>query len=297
MEADHIPHSDIERYLLDKMGRHERAGFEEQMAGNDALRQEVAFQNEVIKGISEARKRQLKARLADIPVSTSPIPGLLNSAWIKAVSGVVVVSAAAILTYHMLDEGDPPLPIIDENEQIVADAPQLPEVHGLVIPDKTPTPEEPALTNSPVIKEHLHAVAEMEKVATEPNESDQAEPMGIVVPGAVMPEPVVDYSEDNTEDALLPLVTGDDDPVISLQVEQYPGSPQYRYFDGALTLRGDFQGIAYQLLEIHGPDGKAYFIQLGKNYYELPATDTFKPFVPVTNPKKIKELDMLSEME
>jgi hypothetical protein len=279
MEANKIPHIDIEKYLLGEMKQPEALAFEERMAGNDLLKQEVGFQREIIKGIGEARKLELKARLAQIPVSTSLVSTLLNSTWVKVTTGVVVVSTASILTYMQLDNQDSePEVFID-----TIDAPAISESVDLVIPDKDDKDEAEVKNPVPAL------VVKKEKKTIENQQDDAPE---IFVPEVEIPEFEDNWTESDNEVDPQPTFIEEENNT-SISVEQYPGDRMYRYFDGILTLRGDFDNVTYQLLELNNNEGKQFFIHVEDVYYSLPVTDTFVSFVRISDRGLIKELDLL----
>jgi hypothetical protein len=286
MEADKIPHRDIERYVLGEMERAESLAFEQQMVDNVNLSQEVSFQSQVIKGIGEARKTELKARLAQIPVSTSPIGTLLNSAWVKAVSGVVVVSTASVLTYMQVQEDD-----ANPADQVfieVVDAPKENVEADLILPEKLEKLEAQSTDVLNLNTQRAINVVEDGDVVN----MDADEELEINVPEVVVPEFDEEEPDTDSQSQELPTIL-ETTKTASFSIEQYPGDRLYRYFDGELTLRGDFEQVTYELLELNNQAGKQYFIQIENIYYALPITDSFSSFQKIDNKKLIRELERL----
>ena len=281
MEASQLPHEDIERYLLDEMSTEEKSLFESEIKANASLLAEVNLQQQIIGGIGLARKQALKARLSAIPVSVAPLGGFMSTAWMKVISGTLIVCSLSVLTYWQLNQPEPDLSFSLVESEIVA--PLDTEIPTINIPVKEIVVT--AHTN-PLVDDGISAKKEKIAVLTE-----DRKPV-VVIPEVEIPEnesQLIEETEMVSSDEII------DNEAVSVRLlfETSKEERSYRYFNSELTLRGDFDGVTYDLIELNNSNGKSYFIQIGTNYYALPPSEDFQPFVKISDPDKIKELELL----
>ena len=81
----------VGRYLDNEMTEAESLDFQSQMAKDPAIQEELSFQKDLINSIKESRRIELKSRLSDIKVPSSPI---LHTVGLKIAA---VASVTAIL--------------------------------------------------------------------------------------------------------------------------------------------------------------------------------------------------------
>ena len=85
----------IDSFLSGKMSGAEAAEFQAEVAGNPELQSELAMQKDLIETLRENRKSELKARLAQIPVSTGMTTmqkgGLIAASLLALIGGSAVV--------------------------------------------------------------------------------------------------------------------------------------------------------------------------------------------------------------
>ncbi len=290
-----MPHDDIERYVLDRMSHVEKTAFEIRIKEDAAINEEVAFQRTIFKGIGEARKAALKNRLAQVPVSSSWFSNAISSGWAKAAAGIVVVSAASLIFYtegHRDDLGD-------DNSSVFIDAPESQEEIVISIPDRLITEKADAAnqdiaTASTTIENYDIA----REIVEDEFQEDNVDLEGTLQIVPVNP-PELEFegeleTQDEENNTLLDISSVE--APINIDVIESEEERLYRYFDGTLTLKGDYNSIYYDLLELNLEEGRLYFIEIDGDYFALPVTESFRSLDLIVNKSLISTLDSLTAL-
>ena len=93
----------IDDYLANRLTEKEKNAFEQQLDGDPALKSEVEFQQQVVKGVQQARIAELKTMMNSIPVSSA---GWSTGQITTAAVTVAIVTAG--LYFYMQDDVTPP---------------------------------------------------------------------------------------------------------------------------------------------------------------------------------------------
>ncbi len=272
------------------------------MAEDPSLAEYVGFQKQIVKGIADYRKLQLKARLDAIQVGTGWL-GVSQGVW-RVAASFVVATAIGLGSYvywpdqNQFEKVSSPLEIDDE--EIVADfaAEEVPEVPVPIeeVSEKAESSETLIAKTKSVaeVKEEVAPVEakESEKVAPKPKEE--------FVPDVNKPllSNVVDESL-NTKGADMPesvpteWVSTSDQPMDIETIDRRSKEIKYKYFEGKLFLYGDFKNEPYEILEINSSESKEVYLFYMSKYYKIELTDDIKVLEPIVDEKFIQELRII----
>ncbi|MDW3193968.1 MAG: hypothetical protein R8G66_16460 [Cytophagales bacterium] len=288
----------IDAYLRGELTPAEVSNFEAQLEKDPSLAEELAFQKQVVSGIQQARKLQLKNRLAQVDVAGGSVAG--QSTWLKVAGGVVLATLIGVVTWQLLPEEasasvageiDAPtfevreIPVIEVPEKTIIVEAQLdqvaegPKAIKVIVPEPVPSDESTTIT----------------PVETEEASEDNT----VFAPQVDLPadESELDSSEFEPEDleetfSNTVIESSDIDALNIERLDQKAKSLRYRYYDGKLALYGDFGDSPYQILEINQQDGgKQIFLFHADQYYRLESTKEEKKL------DAIKDAALLSELQ
>lgn len=238
----------IDDYLSNRLPEADKAAFEQQLAGDPALQQELQVQKEIIEAVRQARAMELKNMLKNVPVSGNSWSGGKIAAVISA--GVIATSL-----YFYFQTNEQPEPATTPQEEVVQPSNNTPEITA-------PSNEEK--------KEEATTV-----VASEKPKSDKKEIAKPVTPANKPDIQVVDPSAE-FEETKEPTETATSarEEISNSKMEVLIDSSDkkynfhYQFAEGKLNLFGPFDKSLYEILEIHG-DGHAVFLFYKENYYLL----------------------------
>ena len=92
----------VSRYLDNELSDIDRLDFENNLLHNSELREEYNFQKDLVEGIKEVRRLELKSRLSNIPISTS----LYQTVGFKAIVVASISAGVGIGAYYYLSDND-----------------------------------------------------------------------------------------------------------------------------------------------------------------------------------------------
>jgi hypothetical protein len=273
----------IDEYLTNRLGEQDRAGFEQQLETDAALKAEVEFQTQVIEGLKKARIAELKAMLNKVPVDTVvKFPALKVAA---GLIGTAIIVSAGYLFYSNNNKVELPLispPIEDSIVQSEEMQPNDSEDSNKVT--EQPSESEPAVKTQQQVKP-------IKVPSTKP--SDNAEASQPVDKPAF---DVVDPSEELTEStptrgnaSSKPVLTI---PKLNVEVDssskKYPF--HYQFNDNKMILFGSFEKSLYEIIEING-DSHSVFLFYKDNYYKLDESkNEITPLEPIQDKVLIQKL-------
>lgn len=292
----------IEKYHSGEMSAGDKTSFESEIDSNPELRAESNLQGDIISGVKEYRKAQLKMRLDTINVSPGWLEFMRQSALVKSFGGVAVATLIGSAVYFLADE----------KVENVAMTPLLkieaigPQVEQFDFEWSIPT-----LVQAP-IRENSKG-----KVVTVIDQEDEASMAGIEVKIAAQP-PTVEEKKTFTPDFNAPEVEeiGEEKELVSSSLDMVPVVPagaenrdpievetknsknakiRYKYYDGKLFLNGNFNKEPYEILEINSAKGRRIYLLHQRKYFEVKTTDRLTELPEVTNIKLIQELRLLKE--
>lgn len=240
----------IDDYLANRLTGDARKDFEAKLATDPALKTELAKQQVVVEGIKKARVAELKTMLNNVPISGS---ASLFGEWsaLKIAATVAVAGLLGTTLYWFNKDAQTFMPETP-NAEIKVDS-LLPKEDrpDTEVNEVAPTPEE---KSEPKSTKPSRAKAKKSK-ATPPQ-------VTIEDPSAEMltePEKEVEVAAKNTVS------------VSSIEVETPTQSDytfHYQFNNKKLFLYGQFEGVLYEILEVHG-DNHALFLYLKDNFYHL----------------------------
>ncbi|GAB4244162.1 MAG: hypothetical protein Tsb0034_22250 [Ekhidna sp.] len=289
----------IEKYHSGRMSSEEAAAFENVLASDPSLKMESDFQSDIIRGLKDYRKAQLKSRLDAIDVSPSWIEFAQQSTLMKSFGGVAVATLIGTGVYFYAE----PTPNASEGEAIVVDAPNPTDMENIWMLGEEDIPQVAQLEEKPsnkVIKEQ-----KVEK------QEDTATVVATVSAAGVDEKPKAfapsfdapDASAIQDEEALktenldeLPATTAAEVSETPINVETEIVKSlvvKYKYYDGKLFLSGDFDRAPYEILEINTASGRRIYVKYLDKYYQVGVTDQLSTLPEVTDQAVIDELKLL----
>ncbi len=238
----------IDDYLANRLPEQDRISFEQQLAGDPALKEEVQFQQRVIEGVRQARATELKNMLKNVPVN-----GNTWSAGKISAAAVTVGIIATSIYFYMKDEA-PVLPDKTVQESV---QPSQESKETVTIQAESKN-EEPDNASLPAKENNQNAII-------------SKTPKPVVKPDIQVTDPSMEYTDtERVKDHNTPGRS----EIFPSKMEVTTGIPDkkhnfhYQFADSKLLLYGPFDKSLYEILEIHG-EGHAVFLFYKENYYLL----------------------------
>lgn len=304
-----------DQYLRGELSGKELQSFEQTINSDGVLRDHVNFQQELVKGISDYRKVQLKTRLDAINVGAGSFGGgVMTSGIVKIASTAVVATVIGFGGYYLLDNSaeaisdDQKLEISGNDVKsihVIDEAPSVPipvlkenlingsvsddrKTSALVLPlEETESKE----TNSFTVKKAIVAKTDIE-------EKEE------YVPNVNVPplNDVSDAKEFISQEISIPEVSGNDiigegdKKAIDIRTFNRKSEEiKYKYFDGKLFLYGDFKKEPYEILEINSRLSRQIYLFYSDKYYSVEVSDEIRTLSSIVDDKLIKELKIIRD--
>ena len=297
----------IDNYHAGKMSETEMSDFENAVNSDPAAKAESDFQADIVNGLKEYRKIELKARLDAINVGPTWFEFVQQSALMKSLGGVMLASliGTGIFLYGERPENensDMPATVIADQTESIEFVWELGNEKESNTENQLDKPSQ-ALSVKEKNKDFDRVVlSENEEVALETvnedsdlnavSESKVFKPV-FEVPDA---ESVNDEQLETTGLDELPASTkaaGSEVPVDVRSDISRSKSIKYKYFDGKLYLKGDFDKAPYEILEINSSAGRRIYVYYLDKYYKVGISDKLTDLPEVTDDKVIDELKLL----
>ncbi|MEQ8551229.1 MAG: hypothetical protein RIC06_01370 [Cyclobacteriaceae bacterium] len=303
----------IDAYLRNELDSEATEAFESQLAGDPSLREELGFQQQVIKGLGEFRKAELKSRLTAINITTPwwEVGQLVNPGLVKLTGALVTATFIGTGIYYFADQDitheSAYLPTVFEEDLLrnnpenlsffVENTDQIPE---------TTVMEEVADVSSAHSDVEAESSGENEIAYVETSTGSSADDheadatSSDFVPEVDLPNPG-DGSEDNqfkSESAKIPLASNADiinaTERIDIKTSQRSNDEiRYKYYEGKLHLYGNFKDNPYEILEINSTSSKHVYLFHNNRYYKLLSTDKVLTLPQITDRVLINELEIV----
>ncbi len=279
----------IDAYLRDEMNTSQKVSFEEQMASDPKLQGEFEFQNQVVSGIKEARKVQLKAMLDNVAVGGSLVESLSAG---KIVAGLLVSAVIGWGIYYFNESSQ-------ESGEFLAVAKESETAADFIIEENSIDPvqenvEEPLITESePVENNTTQSTIDKNKAVAQELKSSE--------PQFNKPELIADFDGDNeTSDSLLApgstTISGEVKEMSSIDVKidntKKKFSFHYQFKNERLFLYGDFSSDLYEILEFNSNSERTLFLFYKDKFYDL-SNDQEK----ITELKTVKNKTLLAKLK
>src|SRR6185312_7172783 len=236
--------NNIESYLTNKMSAAERKFFEAQLAKDPLLQNEVNFHKDVIEGLQDFRKRELKERLRNIEVKGG------NSIGIKVTASVIALSLIGFGTYYLTsnkEEVKAPVTQVFEQQKTETSVQAEPEKTTAVVAENT-TPAKPSVKESATKKETGTKKKEITKTTAEDRIPMFNAP---VLKEHYEDEQVGTHQETDVTNSNAKTNTSKVSAVEIKIEESKSNKLQYQHYNNKLFLYGDFNSKPYEILELN----------------------------------------------
>lgn len=277
----------IEKYLSGELSDSESNSFEKLMDADVQLKEEVAFQKDLVSSIQNARRLELKARLAGIDVSA----GLTGLQKIGVAASTLLVGSMiyfGVSNYsseekQVLVNEETIIENLEEPNEGFSDDVSLPVVEEAVIEKESDLPKED-------IKSNLDDAIKNEGVILETasNEIEQQDVSVPFVPFDNEDDVIVKEASEPSSSSYTTMKSLVDKHEIFTHNSNKPGY-FYQYNKENINLYGDFSGKEYYLYELKGT-GKMYLL-FNEKYFELTHTKSKKPL------KQIQDLSVIESLK
>jgi hypothetical protein len=292
----------IESYLANKMSAGDMARFENELAKDPLLQNEINLQKDIVNSLKDFRKAELKARLNNIEVGLGS-----NYTGIKVAATIILASLLSFGSYYYFTGN------ADQSNKETQNTPQF-------SPVASDNSSENKADNAPVITESKKSevIEKTESKASKkdvvinkkksPKEIDHADPTVKAVDGSLpafnSPE-VKDQFGDNEKFQSEPGIqmpkgdvgeTTDNHTIKDLHVEVKNTRKQfhYQYYNHKLFLFGDFDSNPYEIFELNTKKGKELYLFHNNEFYGLKQGQTkLTPLQVIKDSEKLSALNAL----
>lgn len=278
----------IDDFHAGRMTPEESSSFQNELARDPSLIAESDFQGEIVNGLKEYRKSQLKERLDAVELAPTWFEFTQQSALLKSFGGVVVATMIGAGVYLSAEE---------ENETailapIVINAPlEKGESFNWIIKPAEPARE---IENTSLKTKTLEVVEAVENsdFLVEGSKKDfvlsfEAPNVGkIEDEEALQTSSLEELPANQSIEANVAAIDVDSENIKSLDV-------RYKYYDGKLFLSGDFDRAPYEILEINSASGRRIYVKYLNKYYRVETTDRLRVLPEVKDQAVIEELKLL----
>ncbi len=264
----------IDDYLTNRLQEADRKAFEQQLAGDPALKEEVALQRQIVEGVQHARVTELKSMLNNVPVS--------GGFWSGGKIAAAVVSTGILITavYFYMSE-DNQIATTDQVEQVELKTPASTSDVPILTPSSSEVNQGDS-ANIQVPAEDKSTVSKEKKVTP------------VHKPDIQVVDPSAEFTE---SEKVTTSVTPQRTEISASKMEVITGMVDkkhnfhYQFVQGKLMLYGPFDKSLYEILEIHG-EGHAVFLFYKENYYLLDETQS-----NITQLQAIRDAQLLKKLK
>lgn len=242
----------IDDYITNRLQGSEREAFERSMEADPALKSEVTSQQLIVEGIQKARALELKSMLNKIPVGGAvSLWGDWSVVKMAATIGVAGLIGTSLYLY------------LKDSNEVINNVPKAEVPLDSLIPKENNT--------EPVVTEPIKETEKEAEVTTPQTKRPKPRKPATTTPKVEVEDPSSELlSGSKTTDP----ATVSSKSVISvatIQVERPANTKytfHYQFVDKKLFLYGPFDGVLYEILEVHG-DNHALFLYFKDNFYHL----------------------------
>jgi len=256
----------IEQYLKGTLPTPQMEAFETALAQDSKLQEALTWQKDIIEGIQEARRAELKARLKALP---TPRLSLWQqpATWIKATG--LLVSLVLLLTLLMRSS----LPIGSFFE---SELPLYTEAEQEKSPNAADQTAQTSENKAPKPKKKIENTTAQESNSTPKENTEQSEVSDIAM----------------QEAAPLPAENGQ---IVPEDKSNFQFEVYYQYYDNVLQL---FENIPYQLIKADLGEGEKAYLYTKESFFELrqSSSEIFNlKDTRISNPSHIEKLQALKK--
>ena len=250
---------------------------------DSGLKEEFNFQKELVEGIRESRRLELKSRLSNIPINTP----LFQTVGFKAIAVASISAGIGVGAYFIFNEDDNgTISEIDLNEQSTASIEEksIPEVPEAITPIEIEKDEPDIKKETPQEKPKTEAIAKNTEVKPE---------IKVVEPNVIQPD-IVEVFEDG-EIASNDL--GNDDRINGIEdVKEHVESTVEiaTVKDKRNKFHYKFYEMPYEIIELNSTKGKSYFLYYNDSYFRLlTKQEKATPLIKIENDSLVNELRII----
>lgn len=292
----------IDNYHADKMSQPEMADFESTLETDPALRAESDFQSDIVSGLKEYRKLELKTRLDAINVGPTWFEFAQQSTLMKSLGGVIV---ASLIGTGILIYGEKP--DVQTFDQVATVEAPNPESYDFVLDlgnekeNESPALEKPSKAPKETFQKETVEISSAARTVETSKKEDVSEKAEVFKPAFEAPNAdLIEEENEFTTTGLDEIPANSDsdisDDPVDVQSEISKSSViKYKYYDGKLFLNGNFDRAPYEILEINNAKGRRIYVYYLDKYYKVGIADKLTELPQVTNPAVINELKLLRE--
>lgn len=291
----------IDKYHSGRMSESEMASFEKQLESDPALKVESDLQADIVGGLKEYRKLELKARLDAINVGPTWMEFVGQSALMKSMGGVIIASIIGTGIYFYGEKDDQTesgtpvrvnAPVAESMEYVWELGQEKSDNRENTRLEKPEIAEKPAMETKPELQVEEQPAGE-EQVAI--NEDKEVFKPSFEAPAATEVEDSKFESAGLDELPETAKTTVSEDPIDVETENNKSNTIKYKYYDGKLFLSGDFDKSTYEIFEINSVSGRRIYVYYIDTYYKVETTDRLTELPAVKDQDVIKELQLLRE--
>ena len=283
----------IEAYFDGTISSAERAMLESQMQRDPLLKAEYDLQKNINSGIKDFRANQLKARLNQIDIpSTPPVWQVHTGKWLAA----TIISATIIgASFYFLSGSSNLIIPVEIND---ATSPYFNEEQiALAVPEARleAAIEEEVESNEVPVESQKESTAlytsEVEKVNNEPNKKSAV----INTQSLLSFDDEHLFNEENNLEKVAPLKNSLNKKIstqIEVKAEVERNEFHYQYFENKLYLHGDFSKEPYELIELNSRGKKDLFLSYRDTIYRIEHNKQ-----ALTKMEKVKNNSLIEEIK
>jgi hypothetical protein len=286
----------VNSYLDNELTDIERLDFESKLPHDPELSEEYNFQKELIDGINNVRRLELKSRLSNILISTP----LYQTIGFKAIAIASVSVGIGFGAYYLFDvDNEPELATIDlkRNQITLSEEKTTPEIPKAILPVIDEDESDKKKTKKTVSK------VEVKSEPLAKNTESKIEPK-IIQPNVIQPEVVESFDDEHfeTKDAngenqinnLDKIKENVESTVEVATVKDKRNKFHYKFFENKLFLLGNFNDMPYEILELNLSEGKSFFLYYNDNFYRLNSEqEKAAPLMRIENDSLVNELKII----
>ncbi len=284
----------VNSYFDNELSKTERLDFEQKLQHDSDLKEEYNFQNDVINGIKETRRLELKSRLSNIPISTP----IYQTIGFKAIAIASISTGIGVGVYYLIENNSIQLSDVDlnKNQITLSEDQNIPEIPEAITPIiKQEIKGEKMLNSFPQKKTNSEIVTKNTEAKVEPK---------IIQPNVIQPDVVETFEDEdiNSEDISV------ENPVNNLDnikdnvestveiatVKDRRNKFHYKFYENKLYLLGNFNDMPYEIIELNSKASKKYFLYYNGSFYKLePGQEKPAPLVKIENDSLVNELKII----
>ncbi|MEQ8715322.1 MAG: hypothetical protein RIC80_20040 [Cyclobacteriaceae bacterium] len=263
----------------------------QQIQSDPVLSSDFQFQKDLVNQLQAVRKAELKMRLDAVPIEPVLIGGLTATGLLKLGGTAITATLLGVSGYLLLSDQN------EDSRQTIDLVPSKVQTIDLGSTSVAQGPKE-------IQKFELKGIQSLPLTAsteTQPLIAEEAAEAELMAPEVVPPNVTELFEEEtinspklDTNPDILSNPSDEATEIENIKDEKYPF--HYKYYSNKLYLYGDFKGIPYDILEVHGKSGRVTYLSYQGKFYQLKnPIKGVKPLIPIGDKDLIKELEILKE--